>query len=89
VKSYDCLELLASWMDEYMIAVTSIRGISREWIHLWKGPTTSGTMGQCIPLALGLSLAFPKRKVLALDSDGGTLFSTNALSTVANVNPPN
>jgi thiamine pyrophosphate-dependent acetolactate synthase large subunit-like protein len=40
-------------------------------------------------VSLGVSLAFPKRKVLALDSDGSLLLDTSSLVTVATVNPSN
>jgi thiamine pyrophosphate-dependent acetolactate synthase large subunit-like protein len=46
-------------------------------------------MGLCIPFALGLTAAFPKRKVIALDSDGSLMVDTSSLITVADVNPPN
>jgi sulfopyruvate decarboxylase subunit beta len=46
-------------------------------------------MGLCIPFALGLTAAFPKRKVIAFDSDGSLMIDTSSLITVADVNPPN
>jgi sulfopyruvate decarboxylase subunit beta len=46
-------------------------------------------LGMCVPFALGLSLAFPRRKVIALDSDGSLLLDTSSLVTVAQVNPAN
>jgi thiamine pyrophosphate-dependent acetolactate synthase large subunit-like protein len=46
-------------------------------------------MGMCIPFALGLSLAFPRRKVVAIESDGSLLLDASSLITLAEVNPPN
>jgi thiamine pyrophosphate-dependent acetolactate synthase large subunit-like protein len=46
-------------------------------------------MGLCVPFALGLSLAFPKSKVLALESDGSLMVDSSSLITVANVNSSN
>jgi thiamine pyrophosphate-dependent acetolactate synthase large subunit-like protein len=46
-------------------------------------------MGTCLPFALGLSLAFPRRKVIAIDSDGSLLLDTSSIVTLADVNPPN
>jgi phosphonopyruvate decarboxylase len=46
-------------------------------------------MGLCIPFALGLTAAFPKRKVIALDSDGSFMVDSSSLITVGDVNPPN
>jgi len=46
-------------------------------------------LGLCVPFALGMALAFPDRKVIALDSDGSLLLDTSALVTVADANPRN
>ena len=91
VKRFDCLKLLASWMDEHMLTVTSRGGNAREWAHLRPGGANfhSLNLGTCLGFALGVSLAFPRRKVVAIDSDGSLLLDTSALVTVADVNPPN
>jgi len=91
VKRFDCLKLLASWIDEQVLTVTSLSTTAMEWSSLWKrGPNFYGlNLGLCLPFALGLSLAFPRRKVIALDSDGSLLLDTSSLITVASVNPPN
>ena len=46
-------------------------------------------MGACIPLVLGLAAAFPKRKVIAFDSDGSLMVDSSSLITVADVSPAN
>jgi sulfopyruvate decarboxylase subunit beta len=91
VKRFDCLKFLASWMDEHMLTVTSRGGNAREWAHLWQRGANfhSLNLGTCLPFALGLSLAFPKRKVIAIDSDGSLLLDTSSMVTLADVNPPN
>lgn len=91
MKRFDCLKLLASWIDEQALTVTSLSTTAREWSPLWKrGPNFYGlNLGLCLPFALGLSLAFPRRKVIALDSDGSLMLDTSSLVTVADVNPPN
>jgi thiamine pyrophosphate-dependent acetolactate synthase large subunit-like protein len=91
VKRYDCLKLLASWTDKEMITVTSRGAHAREWAYFWKEGANffSLNMGMCVPFAVGLTLAFPKRKVIAIDSDGSLLLDISSLVTVADVNPPN
>ena len=91
MKRYQCLKLLASWMDEHMLTVTSLSANYREWSSVWcEGANFYAlNLGMCVPFALGLSLAFPRRKVLALDSDGSLLLDTSSLVTVADVNPTN
>jgi thiamine pyrophosphate-dependent acetolactate synthase large subunit-like protein len=46
-------------------------------------------LGLCVPFALGMALAFPDRKVLALDSDGSLLLDTSSLVTVADARARN
>jgi len=42
-----------------------------------------GSMGLAVPIALGVALAQPQRKVFALEGDGSILMQLGALSTVA------
>ena len=91
MKRYDCLKLLAPMVDEHMLTVTSLSSNTAFWSDLRReGANFFGcNMGLCIPFALGLTAAFPKRKVIALDSDGSLMVDTSSLITVADVNPPN
>jgi phosphonopyruvate decarboxylase len=47
------------------------------------------SMGAAIPLALGVALTRPERRVVALEGDGSLLMSQNVLATVAAARPPN
>ena len=91
MKRYDCLKLLAPMVDQHMLTVTSLSSNTAFWSDLRReGANFFGcNMGLCIPFALGLTAAFPKRKVIALDSDGSLMVDTSSLITVADVNPPN
>src|SRR6201993_3875916 len=42
-----------------------------------------GSMGLAVPIALGVALAQPQRKVIALEGDGSILMQVGALATVA------
>ena len=88
MKRYDCLKFLASLVDEHMFAVTSLSTNAPFWFNVRpQGPNFFAlNMGLCLPFALGLAVAFPKRKVIAIDSDGSLM---NGLITVADVNPGN
>ena len=44
-----------------------------------------GSMGLAIPIALGVALAQPKRRVIALEGDGSLLMQTSGFATLANV----
>lgn len=87
----DCLEYLASRMDDRALVVTSLSVNTALWSQLRPGKANfmGLNMGLCTPFALGLSYAFPKQKVFALDSDGSMLIDTSSLVTVADARPRN
>lgn len=48
-----------------------------------------GSMGLAIPIALGVAIAQPKRRVVALEGDGSLLMQLGCLATVAAQAPKN
>ena len=48
-----------------------------------------GSMGLAAPIALGVALAQPKRRVFALEGDGSLLMQVGSLATIAMVAPRN
>ena len=48
-----------------------------------------GSMGLAFPIALGVALAQPKRRVFALEGDGSLLMQIGCLSTIATLAPKN
>lgn len=48
-----------------------------------------GSMGLAAPIALGVALAQPKRRVFALEGDGSLLMQLGSLATIAMVSPSN
>ena len=52
-----------------------------DWLFL-----TGGSIGQGLPVALGASVACPDRKVIALQADGGAMYTIQALWTMAREN---
>jgi thiamine pyrophosphate-dependent acetolactate synthase large subunit-like protein len=48
-----------------------------------------GSMGLAFPIALGVALAQPARRVFALEGDGSLLMQLGALSTIAALKPKN
>ncbi|HZT06059.1 MAG TPA: thiamine pyrophosphate-dependent enzyme [Chloroflexota bacterium] len=91
MNRFECLPLLAEMLEEHTLTVTSLSSNARIWAGVWdRGPTFAGlNMGLCIGFALGLSLAFPHRKVVALESDGSMMEDTSVLISVADANPTN
>jgi len=48
-----------------------------------------GSMGLAFPIALGVALAQPKRRIFALEGDGSLLMQLGSLSTIATLSPKN
>src|SRR5437660_3125709 len=48
-----------------------------------------GSMGLAAPIALGVALAQPARRVFALEGDGSLLMQLGALGTIAAIKPNN
>ena len=48
-----------------------------------------GSMGLALPIALGVALAQPRRRVFALEGDGSLLMQLGSLSTIATLRPKN
>ncbi len=48
-----------------------------------------GSMGLAVPIALGVALAQPRRRVIALEGDGSILMQLGVLATVATLQPRN
>jgi thiamine pyrophosphate-dependent acetolactate synthase large subunit-like protein len=48
-----------------------------------------GSMGLAFPIALGVALAQPKRRVFALEGDGSLLMQLGSLTTIATLAPKN
>ncbi len=72
-----------------------VGGIGHTHFDLWAAGQRSqnfymlGSMGLAIPIALGVAIAQPQRKVIALEGDGSLLMQLGALGTVASVQPKN
>jgi thiamine pyrophosphate-dependent acetolactate synthase large subunit-like protein len=48
-----------------------------------------GSMGLAFPIALGVALAQPERRIFALEGDGSLLMQLGSLSTIASLAPKN
>src|SRR3954462_4254531 len=72
-----------------------IGGIGNTNFDLWAaGPRPQnfymlGSMGLAFPIALGVALAQPERRVFALEGDGSILMQLGSLATIAAVKPHN
>jgi thiamine pyrophosphate-dependent acetolactate synthase large subunit-like protein len=48
-----------------------------------------GSMGLALPIALGVALAQPERRVIGIEGDGSLLMDLGCLATIGMVAPPN
>jgi len=62
---------------------TFAAGDSPDYLYSWGG------MGLAVPTALGVALAQPSRRVLALTGDGEMMMGIGSLAVVADQNPAN
>jgi sulfopyruvate decarboxylase subunit beta len=85
MKRYDCLKILASMIASEDIVVANVGNTSLELYSVRPSPANiyNVNLGQCTPVALGLALALPNRRVLGLDGDGNLLMNLASLADVA------
>lgn len=91
MKRLDCLQQLAGHVRPDDIVVTALGGTSEEWHHVRPSDANffNSAMGSNIPLALGLAVALPHRRVILLDTDGCVLMTLGALCTLGALRPAN
>lgn len=91
VTRFALLKELSAIVSDDVLVLTSIGNNSGFWGQLTDREANLFhlTMGMCSSTALGLSLALPKRKVLALDADGNLTLNLGVLGTIANEAPKN
>jgi thiamine pyrophosphate-dependent acetolactate synthase large subunit-like protein len=84
VKRFDLLQKLAAVVKDELV-VTTLKGTANEWHHLCPKDSNLYYMGIGLvsPVALGLAMALPGRKVISLDSDGSLLLDLSIFATVA------
>ena len=83
---------LADILPTGTLVVTSLGNASYLWATVRDAPENfylEDAMGLALPLALGLAVAQPDRKVVVVEGDGGLLMHMGALVTVGAVAPSN
>ena len=91
MKHSACMKLLSDLIDGETLTITNLTTNARMWSALrGERPSFYGlNMGLCLPFAVGVALAFPKRRVVAIDGDGSLIIETSSLITAADVCPAN
>lgn len=91
VTRFTLLKELSALVPDDVLVLTSIGNNSGFWGQLKEREANLFhlTMGMCSSTALGLSLALPNRKIVAVDSDGNLTLNLGVLGTIANEAPKN
>ena len=91
VTRFTLLKEFSAIVPDDVLVLTSIGNNSGFWGQLKDREANLFhlTMGMCSSTALGLSLALPRRTIVALDSDGNLTLNLGVLGTIANEAPKN
>lgn len=90
VRRYEYLKLLATKIKDELV-ITNVAGVAKEWDHIRHrdGNLLQVYMAGATPLALGIALSLPHRRVISLDGDGSLLMGLAILPVIAKQNPSN
>ena len=91
VQRKEILLRLGSLLDDRDILVAALAGTTNECFHTLHRPANLYLvgMGMVTPVSFGLAKALPKRRIIALDTDGGLLLSPSILPVVGAYKPKN
>lgn len=85
-------QVLAECISAETLVVTSLGNASYVWSNVCDRPENfylEDAMGLALPLALGLAVSQPTKRVVAAEGDGGLMMHLGTLITVGSVAPPN
>ena len=87
----EILQRLGPLLDDRDILVAALAGTTNECFHNLHRPANLYLvgMGMVTAISFGLARALPKRRIIALDTDGGLLLSPSILPVVAVYKPQN
>jgi sulfopyruvate decarboxylase subunit beta len=88
----DYYQVLAKTLPNHALVVTALGNASYLWAtinHRSENFYVEDAMGLALPLALGLAIAQPERRVVAVEGDGAILMHMGTLVTLGAVAPRN
>ena len=91
VQRQDILVQLGKFLNESDILVAALAGTTNECFRSLHRPANLYLvgMGMVTPVAFGLAKALPRRRIIALDTDGSLLLSPSILPVVGTYKPKN
>lgn len=93
MKRLDAARAIAEMTTTEDLFVSSVGGLIDDWWNVRPGQTDNtlslSILGSITSTALGLALALPHRRVIALETDGSVLMNLGAIATAAVQRPAN
>lgn len=93
MKRIDVVRALAELVTPEDLFISSIGGLWDDWWNLRPGRVDNtfspGILGSVSSTALGLAIALPHRRVVALETDGSMLLNTGIMCTLGAERQPN
>lgn len=93
MKRLDALHVLAGLTTPEDLFVSSVGAVIDDWWNLRPGQVDNtaslSILGSVSATALGLALALPHRRVIAIDTDGSALMNLGSVCTLAAQHPSN
>ncbi|MBI4318800.1 MAG: thiamine pyrophosphate-binding protein [Chloroflexi bacterium] len=93
MQRIEAVRALASLVTPEDLFTLTIGAVQDDWWNYRPGGVyntfSPGALGSITSVALGLAVALPNRRIVALDSDGSTLMNAGILCTLGNERPPN
>jgi sulfopyruvate decarboxylase subunit beta len=93
VQRIEAVETLAELVTEEDLFTSAVGILWDDWWNNRPGRADNtfspAAIGSVTPLALGIALALPHRRVIALDTDGSMLMNTGVMCTLGAERPPN
>lgn len=93
MRRIDAIRALSELVTEEDLFTSSVGALTNDWWNLRPGPVDNtfspAAIGSVSSIALGMAIALPHRRVVALDSDGSILMNTGILCTLGAERPPN
>lgn len=91
MRRIECLRTLSALLRDDALVVCNLQDTTYEWNAVRPSDGNLLRMGMALvtPVALGIAISLPHRRVVALDGDGSMVLGLGSLTTLGRYAPPN